>query len=432
MLAAAAGGFAWRWWTTPVPPELPLERMEPAVADAVRAAAGGVAAAPRSGAAWGKLALVAQANGYPDQAAQCLIEAEQLDPANPRWPYLRAQQLLLGNPRQAFPLLRRALALAESDPQRAAIGFRLALALIEEGQLDEAETQLAALRPLDADGARVHLGLALLALARDDRPLAHTHLEPLLASPFARRQAHAHLAALALAEGDAALADTYQRSLAQLPPDLEWPDPIVAEMSTHAAGRQNRFLEAERLEGRGQLREAVALLRTIAARTPDARSGLALGLGLGKLGEYDEAVPVLRGVLDMDPHNLQAQHFLGTVLLLKGEQADAAAAGALFEQAVAAEDAALAIQPDHAMAHLMRGRALAHLGCTNEAIRALRAAVACGPQYTDTHLYLGETLARAGQVAEGLTHLEEAARLAAPGDARPREALAKWRGAASR
>ncbi len=144
---AGAGWFGWRWYTTPMPPDLPLERMDEAVAELMGTALAEVRRALRSGAAWSKLAMAAAENGYRDQALACLIQAERFDPEDPRWPYLHAQQLLLlGHPHEAFPLLRKALVCTATREQQAAIRFRLALALIEDGCDDEAEQHLQALR----------------------------------------------------------------------------------------------------------------------------------------------------------------------------------------------------------------------------------------------------------------------------------------------
>ncbi len=142
-------------------------------------------------------------------------------------------------------------------------------------------------------------------------------------------------------------------------------------------------------------------------------------------------------VLGMDPNNLQAHHFLGTALFLEGEKLAREPGGnqrarTLFCEAVAAQDRVLAIQSDHAMAHLMRGRALAQLGRTDEALASLRQAVLCRPEFSDTHLYLGTALAEAGRLPEALGHLEDAVRLARPGDARPRQALDEWRSRAKK
>lgn len=437
VIFAAVGWVGWRWYTTPVPPDLPLERMDKAVAAVVQTALDDVRREPRSGAAWGKLAMIMAANGYEEQSLGCLVQAERLDPRDPRWPYLHGHTLLSGHPHEALPFLEAALARPASREQLAAIRFRLGLTLLEDGRLDGAEEHLAALGDLEPDGARARFGLGLLAAARDQRSVARQHLQEVLNSPFARKQAHARLAALALADGDEALARFHQQRYLQQSADIPWPDPFLDEVHGYAVGRQSRFLEAEDLEARGRLPEAVALLRRIAADSPDARSYLALGRALGNLGSYSEAEPVLRAVSGMDPNNLQAHHFLGTVLFLDGERQAARPDGtqrgqALFREAVLEQDRALAIQPDHAMAHLMRGRALARLGRTEEALAALRQAVLCRPEFADTHLYLGEALAQAGQLREAMPHLEDAVRLARPGDMRPRQALAAWRERAKR
>jgi tetratricopeptide (TPR) repeat protein len=430
-LLAAAGWFGWHWYTTPVPPELPLEHMDRAVAEVMQTALDGVHHNPRDGTAWGKLALATAANGYERESIACLVQAERFDPQDPRWPYLRGLTLLAGHPHEALPLLERALERAGSREQQAAIRFRLALALIEDSKLDAADEHLQALRAIEPSSARVNFALGLLAAERDQRPVAREYLQAAVNSPFASQQAHARLAALVLADGDTALARHYQQRAAEAPADMPWPDPFVDEQNAYAVGRQSRFLEAASLEARGKGNEAVALLRRIAQESPDARSYLELGRLLGNLGAHQEAESMLRAVVAMEPDNLQAHHFLGAVLFLEGEQQAATGgkerAQVLFRAAIAEQDRVLAIQPDHAMAHLMRGRALVPLGRTDEALKALRQAVHGRPEFSDMHLYLGEALAQAGHVREALLHLEDAARLARPGDARARQALEKWR-----
>jgi tetratricopeptide (TPR) repeat protein len=429
--AVAASCYLYRSYMVPALPPVPLEKMDRPVAELIASAQEEVRQAPRSGAAWGKLAMITGLNGYPEQALACLIQAERFDPTEPQWPYLHAHSLLLDNPRAALPHYQRALELAVTQDQCAAIHFRLAVTMAELGRLDAAEQHLEALRQIEPESARAHFGAALVADARDERQAARQHLEALLGSPFGRRHAHVRLAAIALADGDEELTHGYQRRLGQLPADLPWPDPFLVEMKSFAVGQQSRLQEAESLEAGGRLRESVALLRRIAAEMPDVGSYLALGLGLGKLEAYDEAESVLRAVIDMDPHNFKANHYLGTVLFFKGEKQRASAngedrAGDLFRQAVAAQDRALATNRDHGLAHLMRGRALAYLGNTDESLRELREAVRCRPDLADTHLYLGEALGEAGQLTKALAHLKDAVRYARPDDPRPRRALEKW------
>jgi Flp pilus assembly protein TadD len=179
------------------------------------------------------------------------------------------------------------------------------------------------------------------------------------------------------------------------------------------------------------MREALVVLRQIAETTPDTRSFLALGLTLAKLNELDEAEQVLRGVIRLDAQNTQAHHFLSSVLFFKAENLLREPGGKekaleLFRQSAEAAALAVSLQPDNAMAHLTRGRALKYLGRSREALESLREAVLCRPEIADTHMYLGEALAEAGQLPEAMVHLENAMRFAAPGDNRPREMLKSW------
>jgi tetratricopeptide (TPR) repeat protein len=430
-----AGWVGWRWATTPVPPELTLDRTDAAVVEAVGAARDAVLRAPRSGTAWGKLAMVLAANGYADEAGTCFAQAERFDPADPRWPYLRGHGLMSHDPPAAVLALERALAHAELPQQRAVIHFRLALALLEAGALDGADDQLRALRSIEPAGPRLHFGLGLLAIARDDRATATAELSPLIGNPFTRRRAQTQLAALALADGDAELARLYQNRAALLPPDPPWPDPFLDAVAQYGVSRLVRLRHAEGLFAQGKLPEALPLLRQLAAEAPDARTCQALGLTLAKLNALEEAESVLRTALRLEPGHMQAHHTLASVLLRRGEVQLQTPGGTeraqeLFRRAVAEADQALAAKGDDATAHLTRGRALQHLGQTDAALAALREAVVCRPEFAETHLQLGEALAEAGQLPAALSHLEDAVRLALPGDAAPRAALEKWRAAA--
>src|SRR5437868_5888615 len=95
---ALLGLGAWQGWlhyTTPALPDLPLDRADKEVAEAVDGAREEVRRHPRSGAAWGKLGMVLGANGFQEPAVVCFGHAERFDPDNPRWPYLSGVQMLL-------------------------------------------------------------------------------------------------------------------------------------------------------------------------------------------------------------------------------------------------------------------------------------------------------------------------------------------------
>src|SRR5262245_14337828 len=97
-LAACLGGAA--WWLTreealPEPPSVPLDGVEPAVAQSLEMAADKVRRSPRSGAAWGHLGMVLGAYSFRDQSVVCFATAERLEPREPSWPYYRGLTLQL-------------------------------------------------------------------------------------------------------------------------------------------------------------------------------------------------------------------------------------------------------------------------------------------------------------------------------------------------
>src|SRR4051794_14060517 len=88
LLLDVASALVWRWLRPPVPPEIPLDGIEPEMAQAFVDARDAVVQNPRSGAAWGTMAQTLMANElYPEITLVCLQHAQRLEPENPRWAY---------------------------------------------------------------------------------------------------------------------------------------------------------------------------------------------------------------------------------------------------------------------------------------------------------------------------------------------------------
>jgi len=430
LVALGAGGwFAWRWYTTPVPPQIRLDGVQKELAESVERALEDVRRQPRSGAAWGKLAMILHVNGFDDHDVDCYRNAERFDPKNPRWPYLHAVRILDGDRPQAVLLLRQALAVAENPDDRAVVLFRLARVLLENQELDEAERHLQALREIESDSPRVHFGLGELAVARDDRLAARRHLTALIQVPFARKHALARLAAL---EDSKETARKYQEDGDRLPRDRPWPDLFEDRAMRLAVERLNRIAVYLDLKRQGRHQEAVQFLRAYVAEAPDAEVCFKCACELFRVNELDEAEQLFRAAIRLDPLRAKAHLFLCGILLQKGESRYGEAGGKdsaleLFRETVDVADRALALEPTLGHAHLTRGRALRYLGRTDEAVRALRQALLLQPNVAEAHRFLGETLAESGQLQEGLKHLENAVQVAPPDDPQPRETLEKWR-----
>jgi tetratricopeptide (TPR) repeat protein len=307
---------------------------------------------------------------------------------------------------------------------------RLTHALVEAGQLDDAEACLRELRSLEGDSSRVQFGLALLALARDDRAAARNYLTMLADDPFARKQALRLLASLS--SEDPGHAGNYWQQASRLPPDLNWPYPFADDVRPFKVDRMKRIALYWELTREGRQDEALDFLQKFVAQAPDEAVCFTLGFELYKANRLDEAADALRLALRFNAGNVKTQVILGAVLLQRGENLGrnggaSESARDLFRKALACEDQALKLQSDSGQAHLIRGRALKYLGRTEEAVRALRQALLYQPESAEVHLALGELLAEGGHVEEGLVHLENAVRVAGPDNARPREALDAWR-----
>jgi tetratricopeptide (TPR) repeat protein len=433
VLAIALGVAAWlgwRWHTTPVPPPVALDGSDAAVVELIEGALAQVRRQPRSGPAWGKAGMALAAHGYTEQAVLCYIQAERFDAEDPRWLYLHAVELLSQNPPEALALIRRALQRTTTPQDRAAVLFRLARVLIENGELDDAEETIQALGTLGSDSPQVHFAVGLLDVARGESNAARQHLGTLVDNPCARKQACSLLATMTAADRDVALA--YQEKAAKLPLDAPWPDRFEEEMRSLKVNRFSRVAPFYELQAQGRLPEALDFLRGFVAKSPDDEVRLLLGLELFKAHAFEEAAEVLRTAIGCDSRNVKAHLFLGASLCRSGEKrlrepGGNAASLELFRQSVAAADAALALQSDLAYAHLVRGQALKHLGRTEESIKALRAAVLCQSESVEMHLSLGEALAEAGHVREAFEYFENAVRLAGADDVHPREILKMWR-----
>jgi tetratricopeptide (TPR) repeat protein len=371
---------------------------------------------PYSAEAWAGLGKLLRGASYFEPAAVCFGRAGRLDPQEPRWPYLQGESLRLRDPAAALDCLRRAVAAWDRQGGTAvAPRLLLAEALMEVGRYDEAEDQLARGLEDDPDNPALWLARGELAWARGDAAASRTHLLRCQDSPYTRQRASARLAAVCRRLGDTAAAERFGRRAAALAADQPWPDPYVWECVQTAVARTDRLHQVEALEGRHRYREAIALLRDLAAGAPDARVHAALGRDLAQAGDLAGAEQALRRAVELAPDSVPSNYALGKLLLARGDAQGAA------ESARRVLDR----KPDHGLAHMLLGRALRERGEAARGLAELRRAVECSPDDAETWLYLGEALAKEGQSEEARRCLREAAELAGADDPRVAAALAK-------
>jgi tetratricopeptide (TPR) repeat protein len=433
LLAGAAG--AWGWFRpVPVEPPMPPEVSDPEVRHAIETARQKVRAAPRSAAAWGDLGIVLLAHICYPEADACFAEAARLEPGNARWPYYRGLIALTRDTDNALPLLRQAAALGHPDPAyQSALRLRLAETLLERDAVDEAEALFREELKREPGNPRAALGLGLIAQLHGDQRAAADLLSVARFSPLTQKRATAQLAVLARAHGDDAAADDLEQKAAAMPDDpggtvpLEMPDPFVAAVGRAEVGRHARLREIDELEKTHQYARAaeIFLEQLQKERTATACSGA--GLNLGRIGDYDRALPLLREAIELEPGRAEHHYVLAVTLFRQAEEQarrspDAPQVRQGFREAAESARRATERKADYALAYLLWGRALLALKEPAAAVAPLRRGIVCRPENFDLQLLLGEALLDAGQEHEAAVHLENARKLR-PKDERALQAL---------
>lgn len=120
--------------------------------------------------------------------------------------------------------------------------------------------------------------------------------------------------------------------------------------------------------------------------------------------KYDQAVALLRQILDGDRQDFQVWTLLGTVYLVQEKPADA-------EKAY---ESALAVRPAFMLALLNLGRLRASQKRFDEALPLLTRAAEAQPQSAEAHYLAGEAYLQIKKGSKAIPHLSEAARLGRP------------------
>ena len=235
-------------------PQIPFTGIDPVVAVQISNTVAEVKGAPRSGAAWGKLGMVLKVAGLQAEANRCFVQAEKLDPQNPRWPYFQ----------DTIESLQRAVARGGPDFVR----IRLAHVLVQAGRLSEAEEHFRA--------AGHSLGLAQIACAQGKWEAAVPHLQKARQNKYMAQAATTLLATVNLRLGRTNEARALSAEAGDMPPDVKWPSAFEAEAKQYAIGKRAWLEQAQELQQTllpseaEQLRAAFASLRQAQADSPTA------------------------------------------------------------------------------------------------------------------------------------------------------------------
>jgi cytochrome c-type biogenesis protein CcmH/NrfG len=366
--ALAVGVAVWLIWfrqpPAPTPPAIDLSRADPEVAAAVAKALDAVSATPRDAAAWGKLGMVLRAHDFDTDSVAALRVAEQLDPADYRWPYLQGLTLVLFEPEAGLDCLRRAAERAPSN--RPEPRLRHAEALLELGRLDDAEAQVHDLTDPRAQVVRVRA-----AAERQDWMAVVNLSDPVRAELSCRKR-------IATLRGDAfqrlGLADASLewKLVAELPDDEPWPDPFVQEVERLRVGPSAKLRTVAALLDQSRGHEAILMLKDVVGQHPKAAEPrLLLGEVLNRAGAYADARETLLELTKQFPESVEGWFQLGVAEFQLG---NTTAATKAFERVVE-------LKPDHARGYFNLGHSRKKTNDRAGAVLAFEAALKCRPDY---------------------------------------------------
>lgn len=375
--------------------------MEPQVREKIARQRELVAADRRSPEAWGSLGRTFQAHGLEPEADAAYARAEELDPADFRWPYLRAAALRNMRPEDALAAADRA---AELNPGYAPAHVLAAELLEGAGSEEPAMDRYRRALETAPDSAFAELGIGRLLLRRGELEAARGHLERAAALAPRAGPVRAELARLHARRGDPEAARAAAEAARRLPDLVPADDPVLTEVWDEAVSARGYQQRALRAEAAGDFEGAETLYGHLTAFRPgDPDILYNFGNLYVRTRRFGEAAERYREVLEARPGHVAARVNLGSALLMLGRRDEA-----MDHLLRALED-----DPAEPDANRTLGGLFAYRGDNEAAIRHYRAVLEHAPQDGPVHRDLAIVLAAEGEFAAAWEHVEFAERFGA-------------------
>jgi len=393
---------------------------------------------PKSAELRGRLAMAYDANGFTQAAASSYAQAQQLDPKDFRWPYLRAAALAASADYEtALVSIDRAIAL---DPNQAGPWIWRGSWLLDFDDHEGAHVAFVEATRLAVDPATraaATIGQARTLLRQGAAGAAVDLLED-LANNYPHEYVNQVLRTAYLRDGRVDAADRIEVDEDAV--QLEWSDEFQADKGTYVRGFSGQMLIAERMIEDGHAARALEILQSLQITAPQDRELMNnLSIALKVLGREQEAFDVLRKALEAHP-DFHLFHFNIAVIHEQRGSADLALThydraieldpslyaayerkyGVLvdqqqYEQALVVLDEAARYGRTRPTTLLYAGLVAATLGKWDLAIEKLQQALVLDPNFARAQLFLGRSLAEAGQFEAAYEALESAAKMGANG-----------------
>lgn len=406
--------FLWHRLDARFPVLPPLDDKPVSVREALRKADRLARAAPAGPDGAGTLGKTYHANLFYAEAAQCYALARELEPRNPRWPYLLAVlQQTVGAVGDTRPLLEQTVQLA---PEYVPAWLKLADVYLKQAMSDAAErAYLQCLQRVPGD-PYARLGLARVALAREQWGEAERQLVQLLEQNPRFGAGYRLIATLHERAGRRADADAAHARAERCTRYRTAPDPWVDELDALCADPGQLLIRADICKNGQDFDRALSLLeRAVTVAPGDALAHAVYGEALRGLGETEKAREHLLRALALDSSLEKAWSQLGRIYGSEGRLDDA-------QQAF---DKALALCPESPNVHYGLGMVALDRGDhAAAAVHFQRAAALSDFRYDDAVEQAFRTIARQGGLAAAESFLRPVLQLR-PGCERFWSVLAK-------
>ena len=354
---------------------------------AVKTAQKALMDAPKDATAWGQLGNIYFVHGWEPEAALCYRSAVEIAPTEFRWLYYLGLTTYKVNPQAAAQTLAEAIKL---DPHYAPAHIYRAAALRSIGHFKQARIHLETANALDPRNPFASLWLGELALATQQFETAQSHLQRALKLNPEQSEAHAALAQIARILGDTEVATEHAHASRKRTKYTQMRDPLWWEVlklgvtAQRYAERGNRYLQ------QGDFKRAVSELEVaLSGLSKDAHLWLNYGIALLLNKQYSEAIAVLENTLTLirDAENttrnpteiadlkVQSHYNLGLAYYHDGK----------IEQAIAAYQTAIHLEPNFAEAYGGLGVIYWRTGDLDAAIRHCQKAIKIAPENIEFH-----------------------------------------------
>ena len=347
-----------------------VDAAEPELAAYLAEQVASAQALPASAAMRGRLAMAYHANGFITAAAQTYAQAARLEPAEFRWPYLRA--LLLaesGDHDTALASVQRALAI---DPAYVPAWLWQGSWLLDAGSATAASAAYERGLRLTDDPvvkAAATVGLARVRLRAGEADAALQLLRP-LTTQFDHPYVWQLLAQAHRRVGDEEAA-RQAATRGRHPTALGWPDEHREALAEFVRGFSGRLSQAETLLNQGRPAAALAILEPLREQHGDDRvlmNNLAAAYGMSN--SPDAVLAVLSQAIERQP-NYYLFHY--NIAATYAELDDVA-------KALGHLDEALRLSPGFLPAHEEKVALLVGEGRGEDALAAIDAAAEEGRQ----------------------------------------------------